>query len=436
MTGTRLEVNDRVPSRPPEHPDEPEALFEEARRRRRRRWIVGGAILCLLIGALAAGLAVSGSGGGRSTPKGHHHSAPAAPSPAPPTAAQRQPGVVLPSSALFNQISLTSNGLLLSGVTNTAGENPQGPCAAASLDSESLAVGNLNVGNCDNPQLFGHTVEAVTSQTQPSNNVNVSVSAVSPTTGKLTDGPVVMTYEYSSDTHLVTAYGPSSLWIYDVATTKGAELLQVSTKSGAVVDVVPMPKLYRPLLAADDGGVWVANSIEGSAGPALSYVVSGASSPTTVVSDAGLPICWLTADGTDAWVGAGVGWNCGNQMVEKYVDGARGPVYSTPGAGFTPFWVVGDAADGLWAMQWSQPASPGASSSQQIISINPDTGSESVVATTAPVVYPNGVPTNGLVQGQAVFFHGKLYLLEPPFRQDGYLGYTSIVRVPVSSPGD
>ena len=341
---------------------------------------------------------------------------------------------MLPSSALFNQISLTSNGLLLSGVTNAAGENPQGPCAAAPLDSESLAVGNLNVGNCDNPQLFGQTVEAVTSQTQPSNNVNVSVSAVSPTTGKLTDGPVVMTYEYSSDTHLVTAYGPDSLWIYDVATTKGAELLQVSTQSGAVVDVVPMPKLYRPLLAADDGGVWVANSIEGSAGPALSYVVSGASSPTTVVSDTGLPICWLTAHGTDAWVGAGVGWNCGNQMVEKYVDGARGPVYSTPGAGFTPFWVVGDGADGLWAMQWSQPASPGASSSQQIISINPDTGSESVVATTAPVVYPNGVPTNGLMQGQAVFFHGALYLLEPPFRQDGYLGYTSIVRVPVSSP--
>ena len=343
---------------------------------------------------------------------------------------------MLPSSALFNQISVTSNGLLLSGVTKAAGENPQGPCAAAPLDSGSLTVGNLNVGSCDNPQLFGQTVEAVTSQTPTSNNVDVSVNALSPTTGKLSDGPVAMTYEYSSDTHLVTAYGPGSLWIYDVATTEGAELLQVSAQSGAVVDVVPMPKLYRPLLAADDGGLWVANSIEGSAGPALSYVVSGASAPTTVVADTGLPICWLTASGSDAWVGAGVGWNCGNQLVEKYVDGAHGPVYSTPGTGFTPFWVVGDAADGLWAMQWSQPASPGRSSSQQIISINPDTGTESVVATTPPVMYPNGVPTNGLVQGQAVFFRGALYLLEPPFRQDGYLGYTSIVRVPVSSPGN
>jgi hypothetical protein len=339
---------------------------------------------------------------------------------------------VLPSSALFNQISVTSNGLLLTGVTEAAGENPQGPCATAPIDPESLAVGTPNVGDCDNPQLFDQTVEAVTSQAPPSNNVNVSVNVVDPTTGKLTHGPVVMTYEYSSDTHLVTAYGPESLWIYDVATTNGAELLQVSTQSGAVVDVVPMPKLWRPLLAADDGGVWVANSIEGSPGPALSYVASGASAPTTVVADTGLPICWLTADGTSAWVGAGEGWNCGNQMVEKYVDGARGPVYSTPEEGFSPFWVVGNTTDGLWAMQWSQPASPGASSSEQIISINPATGTESAVATTPPVVYPIGVPTNGLVQGQAVFYDGALYLLEPPFRQDGYLGYTSILRVPVS----
>lgn len=435
MPGAGLEIENRVALSQTERPPDAEALFEEARRRRRRRWIICGASLCLLVGALAAGLAVSGSGGGRSALKSHHHTAPAAPTSAPPTAVQRQPGVVLKSSALFNEISVTSNGLLLTGVTKAAGENPQGTCAAAPIAPESLAVGTLNVGNCGDPLLFGQTVEAVTNQTPPSNNVTVSVNVVDPTTGKLADGPVVMTYEYSSDTHLVTAYGPQSLWIYDVATTHGAELLQVSTQSGAVVDVVPMPKLYRPLIAADDGGVWVANSIEGSPGPALSYVASGASVPTTVVADTGLPICWLTADGTSAWVGAGEGWNCGNQMVEKYVDGARGPVYSTPSGGFTPFWVVGDAADGLWAMQWSQPISPGASSSQQIISINPDTGTETVVATTPPVVYPNGVPTNGLVQGQGVFFDGALYLLEPPFRQDGYLGYTSIVRVPVS-PGN
>ncbi len=126
--------------------DDPEALFEEARSRRRRRWIVCGFTLCLLVGALVAGLVVSGNGGGRSAPTSQHHTAPAAPPAAPPSAEQRQPGVMLPASALFNQISVTSNGLLLTGVAERAGENPQGPCVAATIAPVSLAVGTLNTG--------------------------------------------------------------------------------------------------------------------------------------------------------------------------------------------------------------------------------------------------------------------------------------------------
>ncbi len=342
--------------------------------------------------------------------------------------------MALPSSELFNQISVSPTGLLLTGVTEAAGENPNGPCVAASVDPESLAIGKIDAGDCGDPLLFGHTADVVTTQVATSNQIVVSVDVGNPATGQVRDGRAVMSYEYSSDTHPVMAYGSQWLWIYDVATTNGPELLQVSVHSGAVVSVVPMPALYRPLLAADDGGVWVGNSIQGSPGPALSYIASGAPAPKTVVADTGLPICWLTADGSSAWVGAGVGWYCGNQMVQKYVDGARGPIYSTPSPGFTPFSVIGNGTDGLWAMQWTQPISPGARSSQQIIFINPDTGTESVVATMAPVVYPNGVPTNGLVEGQGAYFDGALYLLEPPFRQDGYLGYSSIVRVPVSRP--
>lgn len=411
--------------------DDPEALFKEARRRRRRRWIIGAATLCLLVGALAVGLAVSGGGGGRPALKNQHHTAPAAPPKPLPHSAQKQPGVALPSSALFNQISVTPDSLLLSGVTPQTATSLNQTCAAASVNPQTLNTGAVITGSCDNPRLSGQTVEAVNTNVPDSNNATISISSVSPTTGQVIVGPVVMTYGSYSDTRPVMAYGSQWLWIYDVETTSGPQLLQVSTDSGAVVDVVPMPKLYRPLLAADDGGVWIANSIEGSedALPALFYVASGASDPATVVADTGIAICWLTAEGTSAWVGAGAGWNCGNQTVEKYVDGARGPVYSTPGFGFTPAFVVGGEAEGLWAMQWS---SPEAVSSQYVIAINPDTGTESVAATLPPVVYPLGVPTNGLVQGQGVFFDGALYLLEPPFRLNGYLGYTSIVRVPVS----
>ena len=339
--------------------------------------------------------------------------------------------MALPSSALFNQISVTPDGLLLSGVTPQTATSLTQTCVAASIDPRTLKTGAIVTGSCNDPRLSGQTVEAVTTNVPQSNNATVSISSVSSTTGQVIVGPVVMTYGSYSDTRPVMAYGSEWLWIYDVETTSGPELVQVSTQSGSVVDVVPMPKLYRPLLAADDGGVWIANSIEGSPGPALSYVASGASAPTTVVADTGLPICWLTANGTSAWVGAGVGWDCGHQVAEKYLDGARGPVYSTPSATITPYFVIGDQADGLWAMQWSLPSAVG---SQYIISIDPDTGTESVAATIPTVGYPTDVPTNGLVQGQAVYFAGALYLLEPPFRLHGYLGYSSIVRVPVSPP--
>ena len=312
---------------------------------------------------------------------------------------------------------------------------PKGPCAAALLDPQSLATGTLDLGNCGDPQLFGQTVEAVTSQTPPSNNVNVSVNVVNPTTGLLTDGPVVMTYEYSSDTHLVTAYGGESLWIYDVATTNGPELLQVSTQSGAVVNAVPMPKLYRPLLAADDGGVWVANSIQGSPGPALSYVGSGASSPTTVDPDTGSGS--LLADRRwDRCVGWGGSWlelrQPGRPEVRRRCSWAdlfhpRVRVHPVMGCRRRRRWPLGDAVV-RHRFRREQAARKRSSPSTLIL------GPSLLLPHCLRLCIPNGVPTNGLVEGQGAYFDGALYILEPPFRLNGYLGYSSIVRVSVSPP--
>jgi hypothetical protein len=97
-------------------------------------------------------------------------------------------------------------------------------------------------------------------------------------------------------------------------------------------------------------------------------------------------------------------------------------LYSTPGAS-TPLSVIGDEADGLWTFQWSP-------TGQQIVSIDPDTGAESVAATVPSVPQPE-FTDQGLAPGQGVYFDGALYLLEPPFRLDGYIGYSSIVRVGV-----
>ena len=251
---------------------EAEALIREARRLRRRRYLGIGVGLVILAAAVGVGIAVSQRGAGGHS-GGHqarsNSKAPKAATPPPP--APKSPGVVLPTSALFNQISVTPSGLLLTGVTNAAGENPNGPCAAASVDPQSLTVGSIQVGSCGDPLLFGQTVEGVNTNIAQTNNASISINVANPATGAVTDGPVVMTYGSYSDTRPVIVYGTQWLWIYDVDTTNGAELLQVSTQSGAVDDKIAMPKLYRPFLAADDGGVWVANSEnESPPAPALS----------------------------------------------------------------------------------------------------------------------------------------------------------------------
>jgi hypothetical protein len=402
----------------------PDALIKEARRLRRRRYLIIGVVLLVVIGAATVGFVTSEGGGHRNTGGGHSYALPGAPKAIPPTSATRLPEAVLPSSALFTQISVTSKGLLLTGETRASFASTKPTCVAAAIKPQSLAVGKLGVGSCDDPLLFGLTVEPVNAYVPHSNNATISIDTANPTTGHYRDGPVIMTYGSYSDTRPVFAYGGQWIWIYDVETTAGPELLQVSNQSGGVVDTIPMPALYRPLLAADDDGVWIANSIGGSPASALSYVAAGSSVPRVVVPDTNVPICWLAASRTSAWVGAGVSGACAQEAVERFTDHSAGPVF-TSASGVTPpaFTVIGDEANGLWTMLWSSPTQ------EEIIHIDPDTGSESVASTLPSSPLPTYETDEGLTQGQGVYFNGSLYLLEPPFRKNGYLGYTSIVRV-------
>ena len=401
-----------------------ELIIKEARRRRSRRYLFTAMAAVAVLGAVAAGIALNNGGGGGPTGGGDDHGGLARPGATPPISAPKPPGMVLPSSALFNQISVTSTGLLLTGVTEAnIGSPATGPgstCAAASLDPQTLATGTLQTGSCGDPMLSGRTVEAVETPVPQSNNATMSINVADPATGHVSDGPVVMTYGSYSDTRPVIAYGAAWLWIYDVATTAGPELLQVSASSGVVVDTVRMPALYRPLLAADAGGVWVGNSVDGSSGPALSYVGAGSSAPSTVIADTNVPICWLQADGTNAWVGAGV-QRCAKQAVERFADYGTAPLFTVPGS-LLVFTVVGDESDGLWTLQLTDGV-------QQIVSIDPRTGAETVAGTLPYEQEPILSQEYGLLPGQAVYYDGALYVLLPPFRSNGYLGYTSVVRV-------
>lgn len=422
---TTLQVPPATSGSVPESPDDRGAI-DAARRPPRRGRLRIGAIVLVVAASIGGVVALSQTGG-----QGHSgHATPLEPkapkAPTPPPATPKPPGVALPSSGLFMQISATSNGLLLSGESPATAQSQQPTCVAATVDPGSLTVGRLVTGSCGDPRLYGQTVEAVNTNVPQSNNATISIDVANPETGAVSDGPVVMTYGSFSDTRPVIVYGSRWLWVYDVETTHGPELLQVSAQSGEVVDTITMPTLYRPLLAADDGGVWVANAENAiPAAPALSYVAAGATAPDVVLSGP-LPICWLSAAGSSAWVGAGLQGACAKQVTERFEDDGKAPDYSTP-ADTLPLTVIGNETQGLWTFQWYPDG-------QQIVAINPDTGSQSVVASLPQVPQPAYVD-QGLAQGQGVYFDGALYLLEPPFRDNGWLGYTSIVKVPVQRSG-
>jgi hypothetical protein len=255
-----------------------------------------------------------------------------------------------------------------------------------------------------------------------------------------------MVYSHSSTSNDDTAQGGGWLWIYDVDTTKGPELLQISASSGEVVDTVTTPQIFRPIMVANDDGLWLGPSISGGGPAALYYVASRSHTATVVVpgmianaatkrGPTALSLCWLVGDAHTIW--SGIGPTCDQQTMRRYNNASAQPVYAVADHGYDPNSVVGDETHGLWTMQWVPPLGttiPTATPRPQVIvRLDPNTGSETVVARVPAIIVPqDGDSSLGLLDGQAAYLDGSLYLLEPPFLQGGYNGYTILRRVPLS----
>jgi hypothetical protein len=247
------------------------------------------------------------------------------------------------------------------------------------VDPQTLDIGSGSDANCNDPAVDGETVGVVNGYIPDSNNATISIARVDPETGKTSVGPVVMTYGSYSDTRPVMAYGGGWLWIYDDSTIVSgaervnvsnpgtAELLQVSTSSGQIVDTVPVPVLYRPLMAADNDGLWIGNSVEGgecsgcSPPDALYYVAPGSDKAAVAIPDSKLIVCWLLGSGRSSLGRDRTRKSGCSQETIWRLDGTDfQPVFKVPDQGYDPNTSseMNRTASGQCSGLISQPVSP------------------------------------------------------------------------------
>jgi hypothetical protein len=153
----------------------------------------------------------------------------------------------------------------------------------------------------------------------------------------------------------------------------------------------------------------------------------------------GVDVSWIVGSGNHLWAGLSIPGNRA-QTIWRF-DGPSGrAVFSAADHGYDPTAVVGDEANGLWTavpypamdgpIRHSQTGSwtaPGQNRQQNIVEINPDTGRETVESRIDPEPTLNA--EEGVIAGQSVFLDGAFFILQPPFRANGYLGYSHLVRV-------
>jgi outer membrane protein assembly factor BamB len=147
------------------------------------------------------------------------------------------------------------------------------------------------------------------------NKAPVSLHAITPVVGSSRDafhvpvtvaGKVVMHFEDASDTRPQYAWYGRSLWIYDVATSDGSEVLRFDARTGKLLQRTAMPEMDRPVMVANGDGLWLDpapnGGMSGSNGnivPVL-HVVFGASKPI-VAHRGGRAAMWMAASAHTVW---------------------------------------------------------------------------------------------------------------------------------------
>ncbi len=271
-------------------------------------------------------------------------------------------------------------------------------CRLALVQPVSLRVISDSATPCNDPRLAGEEAAPVESLPRVGSQTGVvRIATWDSGKGTVHLGPVIMRYGNYSDSRPEWTYGGGYLWLYDVGTPSGAEVLRVSLSTGQVLATVKMPGLSRLVLSAGANGLWMGQSAEsgwasGKPRPPLLYFVGVHTTKPEVVAEAGLHVDWLLASGHGAW--ADVQTGRASQSVETFsgphtapatvrVAGNGTQVPDNLGEG--PFdapplmYAAGTGLVYAWP-DWAQSSWPG-TSRESIVKLDPATGRTGEVAT-------------------------------------------------------
>jgi hypothetical protein len=201
--------------------------------------------------------------------------------------------VDLSQSDKYSEIAVVDGRILLYGSTSQGDDlEVTDTCYSASVDPSSLVLSDERSGTCADPALEGRQVLPVFATDKNSSRVLVHQSAVVriahvvPHSPGYTLGPVVMTFPAYAwgDSAPTWIYGGGDLWLYEWDNPGGVDLMRISATTGDVLQRLRVPKVWHPVLAYNDDGLWVAPS--GQSGSSQLYLVA----PGGHSRDAGLPV--------------------------------------------------------------------------------------------------------------------------------------------------
>jgi len=297
---------------------------------------------------------------------------------------------------IFGSVEPAGGKVLVSGSTGRA-------CVWLTVDPATLER-TRSRGSCARPLRATHPAVPVVIPNARSQWQSVRIARVG---ASVTYGPTVMRYLDASDTRPVSTYGPGSLWLYDVYTDRGAELLRFSSRTGRLEQTVAMPRLFRPVIAADDDGLYLIAAVNGDGPPgsaALYHVAPGAHH-AVIIHREGRAALWIAAHRHTVWTEIISGRS--SAALWRF-DGPRGHATRlwrrTIGA--APVAAYGDGS--LWAVTpvWAT-ASPAQCTSAKVSRIDATSGRETTIATVPATGYcsllfdPQGL----------TFTRGALYFL-------------------------